>query len=372
MKILIAGGGTGGHIYPAVAIANQIKYEHPDAEIVFAGRNDCMEADIVPKAGYELNNIRIYGFERYYSKLKKLSVFFKMFRGYNDARKLVNSFNPDIVIGTGGFVSGPVVLAGALKGKPTLIHEQNAMPGFTTRTLSKWADIVCSSFENTKEYVKHPERVVYTGNPVRREFGLYNREIARKTLGIDSDKKVIVCFGGSLGAKNLNDAMLSLIDEYKNDDDIYICHVTGKNGYEDFLENAKKKGLNFGEIHNVEIKDYVYDMPVLLNAADLVIARSGAGAIAEITYVGLAGIYVPYPLAADDHQRKNAEEVESAGAGIMILDDELNGDRLIDEVKKIICNESYFKQMSYMSKLLSIKDSAERIVDEVEKLTKNK
>ena len=368
MKILIAGGGTGGHIYPAVSIANQIKYEHSDAQIIFAGREDCMEADIVPKAGYELHNIRIYGFERYYSKIQKACVFVKMFRGFNDARKLIKKFDPDVVIGTGGFVSGPVVLAGALKGKPTLIHEQNAVPGFTTKTLSRWARIVCSSFENTKDFVCHKDRVVLTGNPVRREFGLYTRQIARKTLELDKDIKVIVCFGGSLGAKNLNDSMLSLIEKYKNRDDVFIYHVTGKAGYEEFLENGKKQGLNFGEIHNVQIKDYVYDMPLLLNAADLVIARSGAGAIAEITYVGLAGIYVPYPLAADDHQRKNAEEVEKAGAGIMILDKELTGEKLTEEVSGILENESYLKQMSYKAKVLSKKDSAELIVDEVEKL----
>lgn len=368
MKILIAGGGTGGHIYPAVAIANQIKYEHPDAEIMFGGRMDCMEADIVPKAGYKLSSIRIYGFERYYSKLQKAGVFIKMFRGFNDARKLVKEFDPDVVIGTGGFVSGPVVLAGALKGKPTLIHEQNATPGFTTKTLSKWANVVCSSFENTKEFVKYPDRVVHTGNPVRREFGLYNREIARKTLEVDKNRRVIVCFGGSLGAKNLNDSMLYLIDKYKNRDDVYIYHVTGKAGYDDFIENASNQGINFGEIHNVEIKDYVYDMPLLLNAADLVIARSGAGAIAEITYVGLAGIYIPYPLAADDHQRKNAEEVEKAGAGIMILDKDLSAVKLAGEVDKILDNEELLKQMSYRAKLLSNRNSAEMIVDEIEKL----
>lgn len=368
MKVLIAGGGTGGHIYPAVAIANQIKYEHPDWEIRFAGRKDCMEADIVPKAGYELTNIRIYGFERYYSKLKKASIFFKMFKGFNDAKKLVKEYNPDIVIGTGGFVSGPVVLAGALKKKPTLIHEQNAAPGFTTKLLSKWADVVCSSFENTYKFVAHPQRVVHTGNPVRRDFGLFNREISRKNLNISEDKKVIVCFGGSLGAKKLNESMLGLIKKYQNDDNIYIYHVTGKNGYNEFLDSAKEQGICFDKINNVTIKDYAYDMPMLLNGADIVITRSGAGAIAEITYIGLMGIYIPYPLAADDHQRKNAQAIVDSGAGVMILDNELNEDSLIKEVDKVLMNESLLNKMSTNAKKLATPNSSEDIVKQVNKL----
>lgn len=368
MKVLLAGGGTGGHIYPAIAIANEIKKEFPDAEIQFAGRDDCMEADIVPKAGYSLNNIRIYGFERYYSKLKKASVFIKMFRGLNDARRLVKRFDPDIVIGTGGFVSGPVVLAGALRKKPTLIHEQNATPGFTTKVLSKYANIVCSSFENTKDFVRHPERVINTGNPVRGEFGEHTREKARESLGIPDGAKVIVAFGGSLGAKNINDSMIEVIRKYVNSPDVFIYHATGKGGYDDFMKVIGEEGIDIEKAENVVVKNYVYNMPVVLNAADIVVTRSGAGAIAEVTFLGKAGIYIPYPLAADDHQRKNAEEVERVGAGKMILDADLNGRVLLEEVDRLLEDSAYLEEMSTNSFSLGKRNSAELIVNEVKKL----
>ena len=368
MKILLAVGGTGGHIYPAIAIANQIKKEFPDCEIQFAGRDDCMEADIVPKAGYRLNNIRIYGFERYYSKFQKAVVFLKMFRGLNDARRLIKRYNPDLVIGTGGFVSGPVVLAAALKGKKTLIHEQNALPGFTTRTLSSYAKVVCASFDNTKEFVKHPDRVVNTGNPVRGEFAEHNRAEAREKLSIPQDARVIVAFGGSLGAKNINDSMLDVIEKYIGDESVYIYHATGKNGYEDFMRQASDRGLDLEGAQNVVVKDYVYDMPVVLNSADIVVTRSGAGAIAEVTFLGKAGIYVPYPLAADDHQRKNAEEVERVGAGKMILDKDLDGRVLLSEVDRLLEDSEYLKEVSENSYRLGKRNSAELIVEQVRKL----
>ncbi len=368
MKVLIAGGGTGGHIYPALAIANQIKYLHSDWEVEYAGRVDCMEGDIVPKAGYEIHNIRIYGFERYYSTLKKISVFFKMFKGYSDAKRVVKKFCPDIVIGTGGFVSGPVVLAGVRKKKKSLIHEQNAIPGFTTKMLSKWADTVCATFKNTKEFVEHPGRVVYTGNPVRREFDLYTKEIARKTLQIDMDKKIILSFGGSLGAKNLNLAMMYLIEKLQDNDNVYIYHVTGKNQYDDFCKGCEEKGLNLDKINNVEILDYIYDMPLYMNASDIVISRSGATSIAEITYMGLAGIYIPYPHAANDHQTKNAMEVVKGGGGYMIEDDKLDGDSLFEKVNTLLTDEEIFNEVCRASKELSMKDSADLIVKEIEKL----
>ncbi len=368
MKVLIAGGGTGGHIYPGVAIANQIKYEHSDWEVEFAGRSDCIEGEVVPNAGYKLHNIRIYGFERYYSKLEKAKVFLKMFKGYLDAKKLIKEYKPDIVIGTGGFVSGPVVLAAAKSKVKTLIHEQNAVPGFTTKTLSKWADTVCSSFPNTNEFVKYPDRVVYVGNPVRREFGLYTREIARKTLNINNDKIVIVSFGGSLGAKKINDSMMEIINKFKNDELVEIFHITGRGAYREFLDELKENNIDLEKINNIKIMDYTHDMPILLNGSDIVIARSGAMSIAEITLLGLVGIYVPYPLAADDHQRKNALEIVNKNAGFMILDKDLDGQVLYEHIINLVKDNNLLGIMSENSKKLSNPNSSKMIVKEVQKL----
>lgn len=371
MKILIAGGGTGGHIYPGISIANEIKHRHPDWVIEFVGRHDSIEGRVVPDAGYAIHNLHVSGFERYYSVFEKALVVGRLLISMKDSLKLLRTIKPDFVIGTGGYVCGPVVLTAALKKIPTLISEQNVIPGFTIKTLSRYALTVCTPFKETAQYMHHPERCVLTGNPVRREFGLYNRDIARRSLKLKDHVKFILSFGGSAGARTINDAVAQLIIEYAGNEDVFIYHVTGIDSHKDFMEKLYAQGFN--SIHkNITAVAYSNDMPMLFNAADLVISRSGAMTISEINYVGVPAIYSPYPYAADDHQMKNAKVTEKNGASIVIPDGEMNGELLIKTVKNLLKNDMILKNMALKSRELGIRNSVQLLCDEVEKLLQKK
>lgn len=372
MKILIAGGGTGGHIYPGISIANEIKYRHPEWIVEFVGRHDSIEGRVVPDAGYVIHNLHVSGYERYYSVFEKAQVVGRLLISIKDSFKLLHKIKPDIVIGTGGYICGPIVLSAQMKKIPTLISEQNVIPGFTIKTLSRAALTICTSFKETSQYVHRPERCVLTGNPIRREFGLYTRDIARKSLKLKDNAKFILSFGGSAGAKTINDAISDLMIEYIGDENVVMYHVTGDEAYKPFVDKLKSHGFNSAAHKNITVVAYSNEMPMLLNAADLVISRSGAMTISEINFVGVPAIYSPYPYAADDHQMKNAKVTEKHGASIVIPDGEMSGEFLIKTVKNLLKNDTILKDMALKSKELGIRNSAELVCDEVEKLLKHK
>ncbi len=370
MKVLIAGGGTGGHVYPGIAIANEIRHRHPDWEIEFVGRHDSIEGRVVPEAGYEIHHLYVSAYERYYSRLEKAQVIGRLLISIKDSFKLMRKIDPDIVVGTGGYICGPIVLTAALKKLPSLISEQNVIPGFTIKTLSRFADTVCTSFKDTAQYMHHPERCVLTGNPVRREFGLFTKEIARKSLKIGPEVKMILSFGGSAGAKTINDSIARLILHYKNDPNVFIYHVTGYDSHQDVIDFLKSNEYDPAQHKNAKVVSYTGEMPMLLNAADLVISRSGAMTISEINYVGAAALYSPYPHAANDHQTKNALVTQNNGASVIIKDSEMTGENLIKTVTEILNNDKLLKEMALKSKELGIRNSAELLCDEIEKLAK--
>ena len=366
MKILIAGGGTGGHLYPAVAIAKELQYRNPDWTIEFAGRHDSIEGDVVPKEGFVIHELYLTGYERYYSASEKLKVIKNAFAAMRNSFRLLKQTEPDCVIGTGGFMCGPLVLAAYFKRIPTLIAEQNVIPGFTTKLLSRFAKVICIAFEEAREYMHKKNRCIVTGNPVRREFGLISRDDARKQLNVFSGH-LILSFGGSLGAKSINESILGVMTEFCGSPEIRMIHISGQEGYEEFL-SAMNEQITDGSCGNIEVMPYTNEMPLLLNAADIVISRSGAMSVSEINYVGAAAVYVPYPQAVFDHQTKNADVCVSSGAALMINDSDLTARTLTEVLKSLLGDSSKLELMAQNSRRIGIRDSSERIAAEAEKL----
>ncbi|MCK8817335.1 undecaprenyldiphospho-muramoylpentapeptide beta-N-acetylglucosaminyltransferase [Natroniella sulfidigena] len=360
MKILISGGGTGGHIYPGLAIAKSLEQRNDDVEIAFVGTEQGLEADIVPKEGYQLKTIQVQGLPRKVS-LDLIKAAFKSLVGFFEAKLILNNFEPDIVVGTGGYVCGPIVLAAALSNIPTVIHEQNAYPGLTNRLLAKVVDKIALSNLDAKEYLKDLDKVVLTGNPIRPAILEQNRTKAFKELGLNPRQKVILVFGGSRGAKSINQAVVKLYKEIKGSN-LQLLHITGKNGFEEVEAKAEELGINNMESGQIIIKPYLYNMEAALNVADLVISRAGATGLAEITACGIPAILIPYPYAAENHQEYNARSLERKNAAEVILDQELTGDKLSEVVNELIFDEQKLKKMAQASKELGQPDAAKNLV----------
>lgn len=341
MKVILSGGGTGGHIYPALTIADNIKLLYPDAEIVFVGTQSGLEKDIIPRYGYPLKFIEVAGFRRSLS-LDTLRSTGKLFEGLYDAYKIISQENPDLVIGTGGYVCGPVVFTAALQGIPTCIQEQNAMPGVTNKILSRFVKKVFLGYEEAGRYFNHRAELIYTGNPIRTEILEHERSEAYKELGLDSKKKTILVSGGSRGARSINTAMLGVELALSGRGDVQILHATGDVNYEAHMEALRSKG-SIGE--NIIIKPYLHNMPVALAAADLAIFRAGAIGLAELMAKGIPSILVPYPYATANHQEFNARAVEAQGAARVILDKELTSDKLIEAIEHLLLHSDELEKM---------------------------
>lgn len=366
MKVLITGGGTGGHIYPALSIARKIKMEYKNADILYVGTEKGLEAELVPKEGLRFKTIRVKGFSRKLSKDTFKSVK-ELLLGLNDAKKVINDFKPDIVIGTGGYVCGPIVLLAALKKIPTMIHEQNAFPGVTNRILSKFVDKIAGSFDESKKYFKDTKKLVITGNPIRQDIIGFDKQTAYKDLIINPSIPFILSFGGSGGQKKLNDAMIDVIVKNKDNDKIQIVHVTGKRLYDNFMKELKQKGINELKNH-IRIYPYFFEVPKALSIADLIITSGGAIAIAEITAVGIPSILIPKAYTTENHQEYNARALEKNGASVVILEKDLSGDLLNDEIIKLISNKEKLKMMALKSKKMGIINADERILNIIREL----
>jgi UDP-N-acetylglucosamine--N-acetylmuramyl-(pentapeptide) pyrophosphoryl-undecaprenol N-acetylglucosamine transferase len=325
MRVLIAAGGTGGHIYPGIAIAKVISENEEDVQIKFVGTKKGMERIIVPKAGYHLETIRVKGFERKIS-MDTVRSLKELFMGMLDAKRLIENYNPDIVIGMGGYVCGPVLLLASRKKIPTMIHEQNAFPGATNKLLSRFVDKIAISFSEAKKYFGNENKVFLSGNPVRKEFFNSDRKEAREKLGFGEDDFVVVSSGGSLGAASINNAMLKLIKEREKGDRLKVVHITGKANYEDFMDSLREAGLDIGLDKNVRILEYCDKMHEVYACADLVVSRAGAMSVAELAAGRIPSILVPYPYATDNHQGYNARSITDEGGGILILDSDLKHD----------------------------------------------
>ena len=364
MKILLSGGGTGGHVYPAIAIANRIKEEHPEAEIVFVGTSTGIEAEIVPKYGYKLETVTVQGFKRKidFDNVKRV---FKLFKGLEQSRKVVKKFKPDVVIGTGGYVSGPVLFNASMSKFPTVIHEQNSFPGVTNKILSKVVTRVLTSFEDSHE--RFPEgsrdKLVLTGNPVRKEILAARKSTARRNLGISEDKKMVLCYGGSGGSSKINNAM-KLVVENMVKEDVAFIFATGKRFYEEFMTSIE--GINLKSYQMVV--PYLEDMANALAASDLVIGSAGAISLAEITAMGKPTIIIPKAYTAENHQEYNAKSIEKQGAGITILEKNLTPETLNKEVFKLLGDRDALLEMTDRSKSIGKPEAIDLIYNEIIKI----
>ncbi len=359
MKFIVTGGGTGGHIYPAVAIAKGLK-ERFNAEVVYIGGTRGLERDIIPKEGIPFRSIDLAGFKRSLSP-GNIMVLWKAVRGIKEASRLIKEIGPAAVIGTGGYVCGPVVMAAALARVPTMIHEQNAYPGITNRMLSRFVRCVFLTFEEAKSFFPSGADFRLTGLPVRREILSCNREGARERLDMPEKDVLVLSFGGSQGAKSINDAILSVLERFAGKQGVYFLHVTGPGNYEEFMNQFDS--MNLADIGNITITSYMHDMPAAYAAADLVISRAGAATLAEITARGLPSILIPYPYASGDHQRHNALALQKAKAAIVINNKDLSGELLYLKLEKLLGGKGLLADMAKASKNMGKPDALEDILD---------
>jgi UDP-N-acetylglucosamine--N-acetylmuramyl-(pentapeptide) pyrophosphoryl-undecaprenol N-acetylglucosamine transferase len=368
LRVIVAGGGTGGHIYPALAIARGLKEKHPEAEILYVGNNQGMESDIVPKEGLPFKGLPGAGLERKLSA-RNLLVLWQTGRGFWQAAGILKSWKPDVVIGTGGYVCGPVLLAAALSRIPTLIHEQNALPGVTNRILSRFVDRVAVTFKESVKYFPRSEKVILTGLPVRPEILRATRSEGLKKLGI-TDGFLLLSFGGSRGARTINKAMVAVIKQFSGDPRLNILHVTGTLGHKEFLADCAAAGIDLVKAGNVTIIPYLYSIQDALAAAGLVVSRAGAATCAEITALGIPSILVPYPFAAENHQEHNARALAKEGAALMVLDRKLSGDLLCEEVAGLLEDRERLTAMAEASRKMGKIKALEDIIQTVDELFK--
>ena len=368
MHILFAGGGTAGHINPALAIAGYIREKHPDAHISYIGTQNKLEAKLVPEKGYNFRTIEVTGFNRSLSPkglLKNIKALSLAAGATLNCSKILKELAPDVVIGTGGYVSGPVLREAARLGIKTAIHEQNAYPGVTTKMLASKVDAVMLAMPEAEKFMKLKKKPYITGNPVRQELLKTSREAAREALGLDS-RPLILSFGGSLGAKYINLAVEGLIEWHNGTGKFYHIHGTGKAGYKNMMDDFKEKGITLAD--EIDVREYIKNMNECMAAADLVISRAGAITLSEITAIGKPAILIPSPYVAENHQFHNAMTLKKAGAAEIIEEKDLNSKRLIDVVEGLIENKEKLKKMSQNAGKIAITDANERIYEVIMRL----
>lgn len=355
MRYIISAGGTGGHIYPALSIINKIKEEDKDAKILYIGTTDRMEKDIVPNLGIDYLGIKMNGLGK---SVKKICGFLvNTFTGLNKCKKVMKKFKPDVVIGVGGYVTVPVVLAAHSLKVKVILHEQNSIPGKANRMLSKYASTVCISMESSRKYFEH-SNIVLTGNP-RGEEILKFKKGNKKDYELSVSKKLVLITMGSLGAETINQKMIELLDDFSNKS-YEVLLVTGKNNYDDVSKNKLPK--------NVKVVPYIEKMGEVLKFTDLIITRAGATIISEITALAVPSILIPSPYVANNHQVINAKDLEDNGASFIVYEDSFDKKDLLEKIDKILGDSKLYSKMSTASKKLGITDSATRIYEEIRKV----
>ena len=361
LRIIISGGGTGGHIFPAVSIANAIKAKRPDAKILFVGAKGRMEMQRVPAAGYEIKGLPICGFDRKHL-LKNFAVLFRIWKSQRMAKEIIKDFKPMAAVGVGGYASGPTLNVCASKGIPCLIQEQNSYAGVTNKLLAKKAQKICVAYEGMERFFP-ADKIIMTGNPVRQNVlsTTLTKEEARKLFGLDPEKKTILLVGGSLGARTINESVLQNLDTIEKSGVQFIWQ-TGKYYHESIVNQLKDKDLPM-----LKVTDFISDMGAAYQAADLVISRAGASSISEFCLIGKPVILVPSPNVAEDHQTKNAMALVNKDAAIYVKDADAPA-VLIKKAVGIVENAQKLASMSENIKKLGLKNSADVIADEVIKL----
>lgn len=373
MRVIIAAAGTGGHINPGLAIANKIKEEEKDSEIVFIGTTRGLENDLVPRSGYKLKTIDAYGLSKKIS-IENIKKMYKTFKGYGEAKKIIKEFKPDIVIGTGGYICGATISAAHNLGIPTLLHESNAFPGKAVKMLAKKTDTILVSFNDAKERIKNSKNIVYTGTPVKiqkRDYGINEKLKIIKDAGLSELKPIVLIFGGSQGAQKINEAILGILENGLNKD-YQIMWATGPKQYDIIKEKLHDKNISVNNIGNAKIVPYIYNMEEIMNVSNLIVARSGAMTITEISNLGKPSILIPLPNVSGDHQLYNAKVLENIGAAKIILNDELDYEKLNAQIEEIVLDKNREMQMSKNAFKVSTNSVEEKIFGEIVKLVRGR
>lgn len=371
MKVLIAAGGTGGHVNPALAVAGEIKKQYPQAEICFVGTSDRIESKIVPAAGFPLKTIEISGFKRGFSVADikaNVKTVTRLLKSSGSVKKIINEFKPDVAVGFGGYVSGPVIRMAAKMGIPTAIHEQNAYPGVTNKALAEKVDAVMLTAPEAEKHMKCKNKPVITGLPVRGELLEADRSVSRRELGFN-DNPIILCMGGSLGAKVINEAIVKVLVAHKNDSNFNYIVSTGQNGLW-VPEELEKNGVDHKNADNIQIRTYIDDMARCLSAADLVICRAGASSLSEIQALGKPSVLIPSPNVTENHQYHNAMALVNKGAAVIIEEKDLTGERLNEEINSLMADKERLSAIGKNAKEMAVVDATARICDIVTGLIK--
>jgi len=375
MNVIFTCGGTGGHINPAIAVANIWKERHPDSKILFIGGDDGMEDKLIPKAGYDLKILPARGILREFSwhafKNNCKAIYYALSVTFT-CRKIIKDFGADVVVGTGGYASFPALMAASMMGIPTCVHESNAMPGLTTRMLADRVDKVLVCFPESAKHYRNPEKVEVVGMPVRREFIYTKKEDARRELGLD-DRPVIVSAFGSQGAKVMN-KMTAKLFKLEQDEGFPFQHIhaVGSYGWGWMPSYVKKLGVDLEKAPSIDMKEYIYNMPTVMAAADVFISRAGASSCNEIAASGTPCVLVPSPNVTDNHQEKNARAMEERGAAILMLEKDCYAEPMMAQIKALLTDEKRCQEMRKSLHSMVVPDCAERVCDIMEKLASSR
>ena len=365
MRVIVAAAGTGGHINPAIAIANKIKRENKKSEILFVGTNRGLENDLVPRAGFELKTIEAHGLSKKIS-IENIQNMMATYRGIKQAEEIIKKFKPDIVVGTGGYICGPVFVAAQKLKIPTAIHESNAFPGTAVKMLAPKVNTVLVGFKDAKDRIKNAKKVVVTGNPTKikkLELTEQQKNEIKLKNGITTNLPIVLVFGGSQGAKAINDTLLGIIKNKLNEK-YQIIWAAGPAQFNIIQESLERDKMTISNIKNTKIVPYIYNMEEIMNISDVVIARSGAMTITEVAIVGKPAIFIPLPNVSQNHQEYNAKVLVNAGAAEMILNSELNDTLLHKSIERIISNTEKMKKMGEAAEKIAVQNVEDRIYQE--------
>ena len=367
MNVIFTCGGTGGHINPAIAVAEAYRQRHPEANILFIGAKGHMEEQLVPKAGFALKCLNIAGLSRGRSLkaiAKNVGTVVNTAKAVSQCRKIIREFKADVIMGTGGYACFPALMAGSMMGIPTCVHESNAMPGLTTRMLADRVDRMLICFPESAQRYKHPEKPETVGMPIRSEFIWLNREDARKELGIGEDEKLVVSAFGSLGARRMNETMAELFTlEQADGFPFRHIHATGKFGWEWMPDLVKEKGVDLERCPRIGMREYIYNMPTLMAAADVIISRAGASSCNEIAAAGIPAILIPSPNVTDDHQTKNARVLSDRGGAVLMPEKDCTAQGMYDALRVLLDDDTRRAAMRDALRQGVILDSVDKICD---------
>lgn len=365
MKFILTCGGTAGHINPALAVAGRLRELMPDCEILFIGAEGKMEMELVPREGYKIEPLKITNISRGHSLeaiVHNLDTLKNVAVSTREAKRIMRGFKPDVVIGTGGYVCYPVLMAASELKIPTAVHESNAVPGLTTKLLAEHVDKVMVGFEESRGAYHHPEKVEVTGTPVRGEFAAYSKALAKRELGLDPDEPLVVSVWGSLGAAHMNKIMGELITMMDDSRPFRLIHSVGTRYFEDFMSALRQRAPDFARF-GADVRKYIYDMPRVMAAADLILCRAGASTLSELAYMGKPVIIVPSPNVTNNHQEKNARVLEKAGGAKVFLEGEFDAPALMDTVRGLLGDSTQLEAMSQAMLSLAVPGATDRICD---------